>query len=78
MKGSGPKRHQDTLGTGNVEHSREHSVNCCHAGRKHLTQSWTCWVSDATADSIWQDWLSECTDILMPLSTFHFKNRICV
>jgi len=70
MKGSGLKWHQDTLSTGrapDVDHICEHSVlgvTCCYADGKHLSQSWTCWVSDATADSIWQDGqdrLSECT-----------------
>jgi len=66
MKGSDLKWHQDTLGRGrasHVDHSCEHSVHavtCCYAGGKHLSQSWTCWVSDGTADSIWQDRLSEC------------------
>jgi len=66
MKGSDLKWHQDTLGRGrasHVDHSCEHSVRavtCCYAGGKHLSQSWTCWVSDGTADSIWQDRLSEC------------------
>jgi len=41
-----------------IDHSCEHSVQgmiCCYAGGKHLSQSWTCWVSDAAADSSWQD-----------------------
>jgi len=70
MKESNLKWHRDTLGRGrasDVDHSCEHSVHgrtCCYAGGKHLSQSWTCCVSDATADSIWQDGqdgLSECT-----------------
>ena len=61
MKGSDLKWRQDMLGRGHaldVDHSCEHSVHgvtCCYAGGKHFTQSWMCWVSDATGDSIWQD-----------------------
>jgi len=57
MKGSDLNWHQDTLGRGcasDVDHSCKHSVHgvtCCYAGGKHLSQSWMCWVSDATADS---------------------------
>jgi len=44
---------------------------CCSAGGKHPSQSWTCWVSDATADSIRQDRLSECT--LNLRESFHLE-----
>ena len=62
---------QDTLGRGlasDVDNSCEHSVHsvtCCYAGGKHLSQSWTCWVLDTIkSNSIWQhgqDRLLECT-----------------
>ena len=71
IKGSDLKWRQDTLGRGrasDVDHSCEHSVHsvtCCYAGGKHLSQSWTCWVLDTIkSNSIWQhgqDRLSEYT-----------------